>query len=90
MSQTKLLSSNWVKSFLREEDISQEKLKVSFDNAATYRIVLRQHIKRELELLDKLSQLSKLKDVPNRAELLLAYAAKREALNNLLEYCIDD
>lgn len=86
----KLANSNWVKSFLKQEDITEEKLKVSFGNAATFRVVLQEHIRRELEVIDKKSSFDKLIDQPNRAELLLAYAAKREALNNLMKILIDD
>ena len=85
----KVTSYNWVKSFLQQEDIEHAKLEASFKNAATFRLVLIEHIKRELSVLDKKSTFEKLVDKPNRAELLLAYAAKRESLNNLMELLID-
>lgn len=86
----KQLTSRWVENFLNDNDISEEKLKQSFGLAATYRDLLKHYVERELEKLDKESQLKTLADKPNRAELLLAYQAKRETLNNFLEYIIDN
>lgn len=86
----KLLSYRWIKSHLEEQSISEEKLKQSFGLAATYRGVLQVHIQRELDTIDKESTLSKLTDKPNRGEFLLAQQAKREALNGILEYLIDN
>lgn len=86
----KLLSHRWVKAHLEENSISEEKVKQSFGLAATYRGILQVHIQRELDTIDKESTLSKLTDKPNRGEFLLAQQAKREALNNLLDYLIDN
>lgn len=86
----KLLSYNWVKAYLDEHSISEDKVKQSFGLAATYRGVLREHIQRELDKLDRESMLSKLADKPNRGEFLLAQQAKRESLNDILQYLIDN
>jgi len=85
----KLLSYNWVKSYLTSEDIDEDKVNRSFGLGATYRGLLAEYIKRELELIEKKSRLESLADKPNRGELLIAYQAKREVLNNFLSYLID-
>lgn len=86
----KLLSYSWVKNYLRDNCISQDKAEQSFGLGATYRGVLAEYIKRELHTLDKESRIGTLSDKPDRAELLLMYQAQREVLNNFLEYIIDN
>lgn len=86
----KLLSYNWVKSYLKANSIDEDKVKQSFGLGATYRGVLAEYIKRELSMIDKKSRLDALSDKPNRAEILLMYQAQREVLNNFLAYTIDN
>lgn len=90
MSQMKQLSYSWVKNYLSDNKIDEIKLQQSFGLAATYRGLLEELIQRELAKLEKDSSLSKLATKPNRAELLLAYQAKREALKEILSYIVDE
>ena len=86
----KLLSYSWVKNYLNDNNITEEKVEQSFGLAASYRGVMEEYIKKELATIDKKCRLDTLKDKPNRAELLLAYQAQREVLYNFLDYTIDN
>ena len=85
----KLLTYNWVRNYLKDNEIEEARLRTSFGQAATYRGLLEGYIKKELASLDKKCRLDTLSEKPNRAELLLAYQAQREVLYNFLDYIID-
>ena len=89
MYQMKLLKFNWIKSYLEENNIDEAKAQQSFGLGETFRLLLSEYIKREIRAIDKKTKLDALADKPNRGELLIAYQAQREVLNNFLEYLID-